>query len=257
MLASPQSHLEKNMKYWNSPESMAHYGKKPRLKPAEERALKACFPQGGNAMKVLDIACGAGRVGYFIAATGARVVGIDLAENLLQRGRSRYPHIDFRKGNAEHLEFADEAFDAVMFMANGLDCLSPKESRERSLREVHRVLKPGGMFLASHHNLASLLVGWYKMMRPWKLGLRLVNTVNGNFSKKECYISHPKDSGNLPYYYCWPSVFVKDVCAAGFDFVEIFPNSALLALLQGTLRTTLLTRLCDPWPNYMFQKRES
>ena len=112
------TNLKRNKEYWDSEESVALYAKEPHLGLGEEQLLERCFPNGANGLRVLDIGCGAGRTTYFLHKIGMRVVGIDISTTLLQHARKRFPDIDFREGNAEILEFDDEEFDAVLFIAN-------------------------------------------------------------------------------------------------------------------------------------------
>ncbi|HNP27881.1 MAG TPA: class I SAM-dependent methyltransferase [Nitrospirales bacterium] len=248
------TNIERNKEYWDSKESVTLYVKEPHLLIGEAQLLARCFQENAKGMRVLDIGCGAGRTTYFLHQMGMDVVGIDISTTLLDHARKRFPEMDFREGNAEHLEFEDNEFDAVLFIANGLDCLFPKDSRRKCLKEIRRILKPGGLFLSSHHNLSALAFGWYKAMRPWKLWLRITNIANGNFFKPDAYISYPKDSGGLLLYYTWPHVFVRDMKSEGFDLMDITPNSRLLWYCQRALRSSIFTRLADPWPNYAFKK---
>jgi demethylmenaquinone methyltransferase/2-methoxy-6-polyprenyl-1,4-benzoquinol methylase len=103
----------------------------PALEAAEARAL--------------DVACGTGDLSLAIAeGTGARVVGTDFCRPMLEiaarKAVARTRLIPFVEGDALKLPFADDSFDAVS-IAFGLRNLS---SVERGLRELWRVLKPGG-----------------------------------------------------------------------------------------------------------------
>ena len=254
MQKSEDTNLERNKEYWDSEESVTLYANQPQLELSEEQLLARCFPNGANGLRVLDIGCGAGRTTHFLHQMGMNVVGIDISTTLLEHARRRFPDIEFREGNAESLEFRDEEFDIVLFVANGLDYLFPKLSRSRCLGEIYRVIKPGGFFLSSHHNLPALAFGWHKMMRPWKLWLRITNIANGNFFKPDCYISYPKDTGGVPIFYTWPHVFMRDIQDIGFDLVDITPNNRFLWHCQRTFRTSIFTKLMDPWPHYAFKK---
>jgi SAM-dependent methyltransferase len=93
--------------------------------------------------RVLDVACGTGVLARHAAervGPAGRVVGLDLNEGMLEVGRRRAPAIEWRQGPAEALPFADESFDAVVSQF-GLMFFT---DRVRALREMLRVLKPGG-----------------------------------------------------------------------------------------------------------------
>ena len=93
---------------------------------------------------VLDIATGTGWSARNVARSGASVVGVDIAAELLAAARKlsgAFPNkIDFQQADAEALPFADAAFDGVistfgvMFAAN----------QEEAAAEMVRVLRPGG-----------------------------------------------------------------------------------------------------------------
>lgn len=91
---------------------------------------------------VLDVACGAGAVSRELYRPSRIVVGLDLsdAEIRLAAGRSTGPWV---QADARRLPFADQTFDAVT-TSMGLAVIQPTAAL---LREVARVLKPGGLFV--------------------------------------------------------------------------------------------------------------
>jgi len=103
--------------------------------------------------RVLDIGCGAGRTTSFLAEEGYDVVGIDLSHVLIKSAQSRFPSINFRVMDAGDLLFENDSFDAAIFSFNGLDCVAPVGTRLQILKEVLRVVKPGGRFYLSSHNI--------------------------------------------------------------------------------------------------------
>lgn len=93
--------------------------------------------------KVLDVACGTGvlaRAAASRVAPGGTVVGLDRNEGMLGVARRVAPAIEWRHGLAEALPFEDQAFDAVVSQFG----LMFFEDRATALREMWRVLRPGG-----------------------------------------------------------------------------------------------------------------
>ena len=99
----------------------------------------------GAGTRVLDVATGPGHVAAAAAARGAEPVGVDIAEGMLAVARRDHPQLDFRRGDAEALPFADAAFDAVVggFVLNHL------ERPEVAAAELARVLVPGAWLALS------------------------------------------------------------------------------------------------------------
>lgn len=103
--------------------------------------------------RILDIGCGCG-LDSFIAAMLAgpegRVVGLDITREMLAWARSAQAaagvaNLSFYEGSAEALPFEDESFDVVL--SNGVLNLVP--DKDIALREIARVLNPGGNMVAA------------------------------------------------------------------------------------------------------------
>jgi SAM-dependent methyltransferase len=94
--------------------------------------------------RVLDVACGTGVVSVTAARLGARVIGLDLTPELLERARENARiakvEIDWHEGDVEKLPFADAAFDFVVSQFGHIFAPRP----EVAIGEMLRVLKPGG-----------------------------------------------------------------------------------------------------------------
>ena len=100
---------------------------------------------------VLDIGCGGGSTLARIAerVPAGHLVGIDYAETSVEASRAfnapliESGRMEILHGSVEALPFADERFDAVVTVESFYFWPSPEES----LKEVRRVIKPGGTFL--------------------------------------------------------------------------------------------------------------
>lgn len=101
---------------------------------------------------VLDLGCGAGRTTRPLADRGYDVVAVDVSEPMVREAQSHAPGASFAAGDATELGFRDEAFDYALFSFNGIDLLHPAAERHAALREIYRVLEPGGIFAFSARN---------------------------------------------------------------------------------------------------------
>ncbi|HEY7149589.1 MAG TPA: bifunctional demethylmenaquinone methyltransferase/2-methoxy-6-polyprenyl-1,4-benzoquinol methylase UbiE [Gaiellaceae bacterium] len=90
--------------------------------------------------KVLDSCCGTGDLAVAVAAAGGEVTGVDFSRPMLERARRKAPELEWLEGDALALPFADGSFDAAT-VGFGVRNLADLES---GLRELRRVLRPGG-----------------------------------------------------------------------------------------------------------------
>src|ERR671938_142597 len=90
--------------------------------------------------RVLDACCGTGDLALADERAGGRVIGLDFSERMLERARRKSASVEWVRGDLLELPFEDASFDAatVGFGVRNVADL------ERSLRELRRVLRPGG-----------------------------------------------------------------------------------------------------------------
>jgi arsenite methyltransferase len=108
---------------------------------------------------VLDLGCGAGfdvLVAAQVVGPTGRVVGLDLSPEMLAVAsgalvETPYAWVEFHPGEIEALPFADASFDVAL--SNGVLNLVP--DKPRALREIHRVLRPGGRLQACDMGLVA------------------------------------------------------------------------------------------------------
>ena len=99
--------------------------------------VEASTPQGS---KVLDAGCGTGAMAEELIRRGYEVWGFDIAEAMVRYVHERFGQSRFRVGDIDHIPFPDNTFDAVVC----LGVLAFLDADEPALREIWRVLKPGG-----------------------------------------------------------------------------------------------------------------
>lgn len=95
--------------------------------------------------KILDLACGYGRVTLPLAQEGYDVVGIDISENLIADARTRAKQqglsVQFDVGSMTALPYEEESFDRVFCLWNSFNELLTKEDQLQALEEIYRVLR--------------------------------------------------------------------------------------------------------------------
>jgi ubiquinone/menaquinone biosynthesis C-methylase UbiE len=119
----------------------------------DERFVPALFRQWGPVLcdsagvaagqRVLDVACGTGALTLEVASRvlpGGAAIGLDASREMLAVARRKRGAIGWHEGRAESLPFDDAAFDAVVSQFG----LMFFDDRIAALREMRRVLRPGG-----------------------------------------------------------------------------------------------------------------
>jgi ubiquinone/menaquinone biosynthesis C-methylase UbiE len=105
------------------------------------------FLKTEKATRLLDVACGTGRTLHQIARShpALKLWGIDLSPAYVKVAKQRARGAAIAEENAEHMPFADGAFDIVtsVYLFHEL----PRNARRNVVREMHRVLRPGGLLV--------------------------------------------------------------------------------------------------------------
>ena len=131
--------------------------------------LKQKSGGGVSGRKLLDVGCGGGYLCEEFAKIGFDVTGIDPSQQTLKAAREHAAQsslrIDYEKGRAEAIPFGDSSFDYV----SCCDVLEHVDDINKTISEIARVLRPGGLFFYDTINrtFASWLV-MIKIAQDWK-----------------------------------------------------------------------------------------
>nr|WP_240324273.1 MULTISPECIES: bifunctional demethylmenaquinone methyltransferase/2-methoxy-6-polyprenyl-1,4-benzoquinol methylase UbiE [Olleya] len=153
-----------------------------------------------NPKNVLDIATGTGDLAINLAETSAeKIIGLDISSGMLEVGKQKIKtkkldqKIEMVIGDSENLPFDDNTFDAIT-VAFGVRNF---ETLENGLKDILRVLKPGGIFVILETSVPTKF--------PFKQGYQfhskvILPTVGKLFSKDKTAYKYLSESANaFPY----------------------------------------------------------
>lgn len=143
--------LEQIRQYWNSRAEGYTLSNREELEDEHriflwEQQIRRAL-NGRVCRHVLDVGCGPGFFSVLLARLGYEVTAVDYTENMLTEARKNAAHygvdIDFRRMDAQKLDFEDGIFDLVI----SRNVLWNLEQPEQAYREWLRVLKPNGTLM--------------------------------------------------------------------------------------------------------------
>jgi SAM-dependent methyltransferase len=123
----------------------------------EERAIMRAVRSLAHEGRILDVACGTGRITALLLKEGFSVAGCDVSTSMLAVAHRRLPHVEFFRCDAARLPFNDDSFDGVTCI--GLLMHMDADTRVKVLQESARV---------SRHRLVVQygVKSWYSGKRP-------------------------------------------------------------------------------------------
>lgn len=167
---------------------------KDRLRIAKQIDSVIKDYQGNTkSLKCLDIACSSGVITNYMTDSFQEIIGIDIDESALELARKNYfkNNLRFDYMNAEKLTFKDSTFDVVICN----QVYNFVEDPNKLIKEIYRVLKPGGICFFSARNKFALIEPQYGLpflsWLPYKLGKTYIHFSNkGNEYFGKNYLSY-------------------------------------------------------------------
>jgi SAM-dependent methyltransferase len=186
---------------------------------------------------VLDLGIGAGRTTRLLAPLARSYVGSDYSPVMVQYAKRKFPNTDIRLLDMRDLSvFSESSFDSVFAICNLLDAVSHAD-RLRTLTQIRRVLRRGGLLFFSSHNRSYRSAGSAPKLtlscNPIRLAGRSATYFRQywNFRKLKDYCRHsPKysiltDMGHdfsVLHYYIDLDVQTSQLSETGFSLIAAY-----------------------------------
>jgi len=233
----------------------------------------AAFASSKN-LNVLEVGCGLGTDGAQFAKAGAKYTGIDLTDAAVDLAKRRFELFNlpgtFRVADAERLLFANNSFDIVY--SHGVLHHTPDTAA--AVREIHRVLRPGGqaVVMLYHRDSYNYRVNISMLRRAgvnllkWNAGIKLVHLLTGeaeerlreharllkiqsDYSNSEEFLNQNTDGAGNPLARVYSRAEARELFR-DFSRVELrtyFLNKRWLPLLGPILPRPIESRLASRW----------
>jgi SAM-dependent methyltransferase len=120
-----------------------------RYKPLDRELLDRFAKETRGQGEVCDIGCGPGHVARYLHDLGSNIFGLDLSPKMIELARKLNPNISFREGNMMSLDLPDEKLAGIL--AFYAICNIPSKFLPSVFREMHRVIRPGGLLFIAFH----------------------------------------------------------------------------------------------------------
>ena len=118
-------------------------------KPFDRDCLDRLAGEVGELGPVCDLGCGPGQIARYLRHQGVNTLGVDLSPKMIAEAQRLNPEIHFHQGDMLSLPDQDNSWGGIA----AFYCIIhiPREQIVDALREMKRVLKPGGLLLVTFH----------------------------------------------------------------------------------------------------------
>lgn len=148
-------HIDEIKDYWNLRANGFSLAVEEELKTKAGVRWKEIFQEyiRKEHAKVLDDGTGAGFFPVILSGLGHQVTAIDYSDEMVEQAKKRFAEqglsVNVQQMDAQHLQFADESFDAVV----SRNVLWNLDDPAAAYREMYRVLRPSGTILVEDGNM--------------------------------------------------------------------------------------------------------
>jgi len=118
-------------------------------KPLDRDLLDRLIRDVGALGPICDLGCGPGQIARYLKDHGAESLGVDLSTKMVEAARRLSPDIPFFQGNMLSLDLPDASWGGIAAFYSLIHI--PRPLLVDALRELQRVLRPGGLLLMSYH----------------------------------------------------------------------------------------------------------
>jgi SAM-dependent methyltransferase len=118
-------------------------------KPFDRDCLDRLGREVGGLGPICDMGCGPGQIARYLHRQGVNTLGVDLSPRMVAEAQRLNPDIPFHQGDMLSLPDAEDSWGGIA----AFYCIIhiPREQIVAALREMKRVLKPGGVLLVTFH----------------------------------------------------------------------------------------------------------
>jgi tRNA (uracil-5-)-methyltransferase TRM9 len=164
---------------------------------------------------IADLGCGNGRLYDFLRGKKEiKYIGIDNSEELIKAAKKNFPEVKFKVGDLLDIPEKDESTDVAAAIAS-FHHIPSKELREKSVKEISRILKANGIFILSVWNLFQ--PRYKKYIR--KSRIKSLTTL-GKYAPRDTLIPWGK-TGVMRYYYAFKEKELENLLKkAGFEILD-------------------------------------
>lgn len=157
--------------------------------------------------KILDLACGYGRITIPLAKRGYKIEGIDISPDLIKKARKEAKGLRFKIGDMRDLPYKNESFDKILCLWSSFNHLLTKKDQLKAINEIYRILKENGICLIELPNgeskWAKANIKKYGRIAPFMIkGLRIINYIHdkktlNNLAKRSKFKSYKVKFTNI------------------------------------------------------------